>query len=167
MTCSCSSPVTSATRATSSWVLTPNQDAITGHAPWFLELEPDEDGKVEIPADAELEGAETLAGGDTFPLTLPPSGAHAHGFEGADDLVITVAASLGDGPETQQEVSWEEALEAAGLDCEEDDGEGGGEPELPVTGSPSLMIAGGALLLLVLGGVIYLLARRRRVTFTV
>lgn len=91
--------------------LTPNQDAITGHAPWFLELEPDEDGKVEIPADAELEGAETLAGGDTFPLTLPPSGAHAHGFEGADDLVITVAASLGDGPETQQEVSWEEALD--------------------------------------------------------
>jgi LPXTG-motif cell wall-anchored protein len=58
-----------------------------------------------------------------------------------------------------------------GLDCEEEPspppppapGEGGG---LPQTGNTSLLIAGGAGALLLLGAGLFLIARRRRLTFT-
>lgn len=56
--------------------------------------------------------------------------------------------------------SW--TVEVPELDCE-DGGEGG---ELPVTGTTTALIAGGAVLLLALGAGVYLIARRRRVTFT-
>ena len=46
------------------------------------------------------------------------------------------------------------------------DSTGGGEGGLPVTGPMAGAIAGGALVLLVAGGVLYVLARRRRITFT-
>lgn len=47
-------------------------------------------------------------------------------------------------------------------------GQGGGDdkPGLPVTGAPAALIAAGGAGLLVLGGGVYLLARRRRVSFT-
>ena len=38
--------------------------------------------------------------------------------------------------------------------------------ELPITGSTTTLIAGGAVLLLAVGAGVYLVARRRRVTFT-
>ena len=44
--------------------------------------------------------------------------------------------------------------------------QGGDEGGLPVTGPMAGAIAGGALALLVAGGVLYVLARRRRITFT-
>lgn len=45
-------------------------------------------------------------------------------------------------------------------------GEGGGGPELPVTGVAAGGIAGGALVMLAIGAVLFLVARRRRTTFT-
>lgn len=45
-------------------------------------------------------------------------------------------------------------------------GDGGGDGELPLTGSAAAGVAGGAFLLLVAGAVLYILARRRKVNFT-
>lgn len=158
--------------------LTPNQDAVHGHAPGIVELLEDDDFVegtgfvVDAPADV-LDVVGPLGAGETFgPITVgneEPNNFHAHGFQGADGLEVTIELFVGDALVGAPSFSWDDLFAVADerLDCEEDDGEGGGEPELPVTGSPSLMIAGGALLLLVLGGVMYLLARRRRVTFTV
>ena len=56
--------------------------------------------------------------------------------------------------------TWE--IEIPEPECE-DAGEGG---ELPVTGTTATLIAAGAVLLLALGNGAYLIARRRRVTFT-
>ena len=44
-------------------------------------------------------------------------------------------------------------------------GKGGGDGELPLTGSAATGIAGGGLLLVVAGAVLFLVARRRRVNF--
>jgi len=44
-----------------------------------------------------------------------------------------------------------------------DEGKGG---ELPKTGNEAILFGGGALLLLTVGGALYLVARRRRITFT-
>jgi LPXTG-motif cell wall-anchored protein len=152
-----------------SFSLTPNEDATHGHAPDFLPLldvEPDEDGFIEIPPDAELDIVGEIAGGETVgplgPLNI--GDAHAHGFQAFPGLEVTVAATVGDEPVELEEpvISWDEEVE--GLGCEtEDDGEGG---ELPITGVSTGIIAGGAVALLVLGGGLFMLARRRRVTFT-
>ncbi|PRY31207.1 cell wall anchor protein [Pseudosporangium ferrugineum] len=57
------------------------------------------------------------------------------------------------------------------LDCENGGGGGTGggdkdEPSLPVTGPVAGGIAGGAALLLIAGGVLFVIARRRKITFT-
>ncbi|MEV6601849.1 LPXTG cell wall anchor domain-containing protein [Actinoplanes sp. NPDC051346] len=55
------------------------------------------------------------------------------------------------------------------LDCDNGGGGGGGkddEPTLPLTGPVAGSIAGGAALLLILGGVLFVMARRRKITFT-
>lgn len=55
--------------------------------------------------------------------------------------------------------SW--TIEVPGADCS-----GGGGGGLPITGTTITLVAGGAVLLLGLGTGVYLIARRRRVTFT-
>ncbi len=63
---------------------------------------------------------------------------------------------------------WEITIPAP--ECEDPGDEPGDEPgeggELPITGSTTTLIAGGAVLLLAVGAGVYLVARRRRVTFT-
>jgi LPXTG-motif cell wall-anchored protein len=152
-----------------SFSLTPNETATHGHAADFLPLldaEPDEDGFVEVPEGAGLDVVGEVAGGETVgPLGPFAVGeAHAHGFEAFAGLEVTVEVTVGDEPVELDEpvTSWDAAVE--GLGCEPaDDGEGG---ELPTTGISTGLIAGGAVVLLALGGGLFLVARRRRVTFT-
>ena len=69
-----------------------------------------------------------------------------------------------EGGEKDYTKTW--VFEVPEIECEEpgeDEGEGG---ELPVTGTTATLIAAGAVLLLALGTGAYLIARRRRVTFT-
>lgn len=164
---------------------TPNQDAVHGHAPDFLPflddfLESEEGTIVEIPDDAGLvtegDNVGPIGADETTAAFGPfhPGDAHAHGFEAAPGLVITVHLMVGDEPvefDGGNEFALDELVD--GLDCGEDEGEGegGGEDEgeggeLPTTGSSTGLIVGGAAALLVLGGGLYLVARRRRVTFT-
>jgi LPXTG-motif cell wall-anchored protein len=89
--------------------------------------------------------------GESDPVSFPA----AIGF--VVDVQFEGESVIVDGPiEITPEV-WEEA------GCEEPPGEGG---ELPVTGNTTMLVAGGAIALLVLGGGLFLVARKRRVTFT-
>jgi hypothetical protein len=93
----------------------------------------------------------TVAGGESATVEFPAS-------EG-----LTVEVQLAGEPiEVEKPIEITPA-EWAALECEEDDGEGGG---LPVTGAPTAIIAGGAAALLALGAGLYLVFWRRRVTFT-
>jgi LPXTG-motif cell wall-anchored protein len=152
-----------------SFSLTPNQAAVAGDAPDFvplLDAEPNEEGFIEIPDGVGLEDADAVGANETIgPLgPLAVDDALAHGFEGAAGLEVTVEVTVGEEPVELDEpvTSFNEAVEGLGCDLEED-GEGG---ELPVTGNTTMFIAGGAVALLVLGGALFLIARRRRVTFT-
>ena len=147
--------------------LTPNQDTTAGSAPDFvplLDAEEDENGFIEIPEGIGLADTEAVSAGQTIgPLgPVAPGEAQAHGFEAADGLEVTVEATVGGEPvEIEEPVV---AFDDEGLGCpEEDDGEGG---ELPITGNTTMLIAGGAAALLALGGGLFLVARKRRVTFT-
>lgn len=161
---------------------TPNQDAVHGHAPDFLPfldefLESEPGTVVEIPDDAGLvtEGENVgPIGADETTVTLGPfnpDDAHAHGFEAAPGLVITVDLMVGDqqvGFEGGNEFAFDELV--GDLDCDEDDGDGagdddGGGGELPATGSSTGLLAASGAALLALGGTLCL-AVRRRVTST-
>jgi LPXTG-motif cell wall-anchored protein len=99
--------------------------------------------EVTVPAGTEEEP------GESEPVSFPSS----------EGLVVDVqfeGESVIDGGPI--EITSEEWAE---LGC--DEGEGG---ELPITGSSTMLIAGGAVALLALGGGLFLVARRRRVTFT-
>lgn len=164
---------------------TPNQDAVHGHAPDFLPfldefLDSEPGTVVEIPDDAGLvtdgDNVGPIDAGETTAAFGPfaPGDAHAHGFEAAPGLVITVDLMVGDEPvefEGGNEFAFDELI--GDLDCDEDGGEGDGDGEgdgeggeLPVTGSSTGLFVAGAAALLALGGGLYLVARRRRVTFT-
>lgn len=149
--------------------LTPNQDTTAGNAPDFvplLEAERDEGGFIEVPQGAGLEAAEAVGAGETIgPLgPVAPGGARGHGFEASAGLEITIEVTAGGEPVAIDTpvASFDE--DAQGLECAPADGGEGGA--LPVTGSATLLVAGGALALLALGGGLFLIARRRRVTFT-
>lgn len=160
---------------------TPNQDAVHGHAPDFLPfldefLESEPGAVVEIPDDAGLvTDGENVGpiGADETTVTLGPfnpDDAHAHGFEAAQGLVITVDLMVGDQPvefEGGNEFAFDELV--GDLDCDEDDGDGegdgegdGGGGELPVTGSSTGLIVAGGAALLALGGGLCLATQRRR-----
>lgn len=162
-----------------SFSLTPNQAATPVVAPEFVRLldaEPNEDGFVEVPAELSdpagdaFEILDEVGAGETYgPIgPQPVNGVTAHGFLAFGGLEITVEVTVGDEPVELDEpvTSWDEA--AAGLGCGPDDGgsDGGEGGELPVTGASTPIIVAGAVALLVLGGGLYLLARRRRPTFT-
>src|SRR5690606_137442 len=75
--------------------LTPDRDTKHGHAPAFLPLldaDPDEDGFLEEPEDAELVDEQEISAGETVG-PLGPFGqgeAHAHGFVAVEGLTVTV-----------------------------------------------------------------------------
>lgn len=92
----------------------------------------------------------TVAGGESATAEFPSS-------EG-----LTVEIQLDGEPVELDEPIQITSEEWAALECD-DDGEGGGLPE---TGASTGLIAGGALALLALGGGLFLVAQRRRVTFT-
>ena len=145
---------------------TPDRTVTHGHASGFS-YTVDGDNNVEIVIEEGAGIHEVLGDADgENPVVLGPfpAGAdpHTHAFESADGLTVTVELAIdGEPVELKDSVT---TWTAEGLDCPPDDeGEGG---ELPVTGSSTTLFVGGAGALLVLGGGLYLIARRRRVTFT-
>jgi LPXTG-motif cell wall-anchored protein len=152
------------------FTLTTNQDTTAGAAPDFvplLDAEPDEDGFIDIPPEADIENPAALGAGESVGSdgALAVGDAEAIGFVSAADLEITVEVTVGgEAVELENPVaSFNEDAEGLGCDTGDDNGDGG---ELPVTGNTTLLIAGGAAALLALGGGLFLIARRRRVTFT-
>jgi LPXTG-motif cell wall-anchored protein len=100
-------------------------------------------------ADQAIEA--TLTSGDeTATLTIAAGETGEATFDAEEGTVVTV--TIGDDSE---EIAWTEPD-----DC---DGAGGG---LPVTGASTGIVAGAALALLAVGGGLFLVARRRRITFT-
>ena len=157
--------------------LTPDHDTRHGHAPGYLPLldaEADDDGFFEEPEDGGLEDPQEIGAGETVGPLGPfgPGESHAHGFIAVDGLMVTVEiAKIVDGKAIVVEtadVKWD----PKGLKCDED-GKGGekkddekDDDKLPVTGVSTGTLALGALGLLAAGGALFLLARRRRITFT-
>jgi LPXTG-motif cell wall-anchored protein len=107
--------------------------------------------------------------GDSVEVVVPagtveePGESEPVSFPSAEGLIVDVQfegeSVIEDGPIEITSEEWAE------LGCAEEEppGEGG---ELPITGSSTTLIAGGAVALLALGGGLFLVARRRRVTFT-
>ena len=112
------------------------------------------------PKDVTPAQATVTYGADTKRLTVAPGTSAKATFPRRDATEATVAI---DGLPTI-------TAPVGTPDCAPgDNGTGGGEGDegdLPVTGPMAGAIAGGALALLVAGGVLYVLARRRRITFT-
>lgn len=117
------------------------------------------------PGTEPLEGSVTV-GDDTRPLNVAPGETATETFPAGEGTVATV--TIGDKSFTLEWVKPE--------DCDEPEpsepaqpGEGGGDEdeELPETGVPTGLLAGGAALLLAAGAGTYLVARKRRITFTV
>ena len=146
--------------------LAPNTTVSYGPASGFS-YSLDENGLVEaiVDDDASIDFGDEAD--ESNPVVIGPVAPGddpvAVGFEGLAGLEITVTLTL-NGEVVEFEdgdniVSYDD--EIADLDC--DSGEGG---ELPVTGVSTGLIALGAVVLLAIGGGLFLVARRRRVTFT-
>lgn len=108
--------------------------------------------EVTNPLDEEAIEATVTSGEETKTLTVEPGGTAEATFDAEPGTVATVTIG-----EESHEVAWEQPE-----DCE-DPGAGGGLPE---TGASTGIVIGAALALLALGGGLFLVARRRRVTFT-
>lgn len=105
--------------------------------------------EVTNPFDEAIEA--TVTSGDvTETVTVEPGRTAEITIDAEAGTVATVTAG-----DVTQEITWTEPE-----DC---DGGGGG---LPVTGSSAGIVIGSALALLALGGGLFLIARRRRITFT-
>jgi LPXTG-motif cell wall-anchored protein len=150
---------------------TPDRTVTHGHASGFS-YTVDEENNVQV-IIAEGAGIQQVVGDadSASPVVLGPfpAGAdpHTHAFQAADGLTVTVELALDGTPVELKDnvVTWSDE----GLGCaveEEDPGADGEGGELPVTGASTTLFAGGAVLLLAVGGSLYLIARRRRVTFT-
>lgn len=108
---------------------------------------------VEVTNPLEEESIEaTISSGDeSETLTIEPGESGEVTFDADEGTVATVTIG-----EESLDIAWEEPEEGC-------DGEGGG---LPVTGSSTGLVAGAAIALLLLGAGMFLVARRRRITFT-
>ncbi|QSB13566.1 hypothetical protein JQS43_18510 [Natronosporangium hydrolyticum] len=134
----------------------------------------DDPGEVEVPVDT-VSQCDSLAVTVTNPFPHDSLEATFTSENGTETLTIevgqsatasfeagtTVTLTVGD---ESQEIAWQDPGDCDG--DQGDDGGAGGEDELPITGSTTALIAGGAVLLLTLGATLFLLARRRRLTFT-
>ncbi|MET8353326.1 MULTISPECIES: LPXTG cell wall anchor domain-containing protein [unclassified Micromonospora] len=110
---------------------------------------------IENPADGETVVLTlTPNKGDAKTLTVEPGKTGSVSFDATEGLTVTPAA---DGLDDTEPIAWEQPAEC-------DEGEGGG---LPLTGTNTTLIAGGAVVLLAAGAGLFLVARRRRLRFTV
>jgi LPXTG-motif cell wall-anchored protein len=109
---------------------------------------------IEITNPLEDEAIEaTVTSGDLVnTLTIAPGETGEVTIDAEEGTVATVEIVGGEAP---LEIPWEQP--------EGCDGGGGG---LPVTGAPTGVVIGAALALLAVGGGLFLVARRRRITFT-
>lgn len=124
---------------------------------------PDPEPEVTLMAvEAPITFTFTASNGEVAEVTVEPGGEETVQFAASEGLTVTVAI---DGEPVELEEPIEITSDAwAELECDEgDEGEGG---ELPVTGASTALLAAGALVMLALGGGLFLIARRRRVTFT-
>lgn len=112
--------------------------------------------EVDNPADGKtITVTFTPSKGEAKTVTVEPGKVETVKFPAEEGLTVTPSA---DGKQGEP-IAWEKAE-----DCES--GGGGGEGELPLTGAAAGGIAAGAALLLAIGVVLFIMARRRRVTFT-
>jgi hypothetical protein len=110
------------------------------------------------PKDATAVTATVVYGDETKQLTVAPGTSDRVLFPaGEADQAVVTFDGLGLEPIT---------VTITKPDCGASPGEGGGEGGLPVTGAAAGAIAGGAAALLIAGAVLFLVARRRRITFT-
>lgn len=137
--------------------------------------EPEEQGLVEWTVDCEVlsvvinntfDDDVTLfvvpSVGDTVEVTVP-AGETSEPIEFPASAGLTVDVRLEeDGESALEEGAFEIDAEEFAANCD-DDGQGG---SLPETGVSTGLIAGGAVALLALGAGLFLIARRRRITFT-
>lgn len=109
---------------------------------------------------ADFTATVTPSQGEAQTVTVATGETATVKFPAAEGLTVTISVEGQD----DVTVAWEKPE-----DCEAP-GEGGGDGDdkdtLPVTGAQAGAIAGGAALLLAAGVGIFLLARRRRITFT-
>lgn len=108
---------------------------------------------------ADFTATFTPSVGEPQTLTVMPGETKTVEFPASEGLTVTISS---EGQEDAT-VAWEKPE-----DCDAP-GEGGGKGDdetLPVTGAQAGAIAGGALVLLAVGVGLFLIARRRRITFT-
>ncbi|MEH1130176.1 cell wall anchor protein [Micromonospora sp. CPCC 206061] len=131
-------------------------------------VEPDEpEGEIEFTCDEMIFTIKNPANGETVTVTFTPNTGEPQTlvvepgqtkqakFPASEGLTVT-ASSEESGEAT---FAWEQPE-----GCEE--GSGGGGGDLPVTGVAATGIAAGALVLLAVGVMMFMIARRRRTTFT-
>ncbi len=131
-------------------------------------------GEVESTCDELIFTLQNPEDGKSITLTFTPNTGEAQTrtvapgetmepvkFAASEGLEVTVSA---EGVEDET-FAWEKPEDCA-TPTPAPPGEGGGGPELPVTGVAAGGIAGGALVLLAIGAVLFFVARRRRMTFT-
>lgn len=116
--------------------------------------------RISNPEDgATLTSTFTPSKGEAKTLTVEPGRTGSVSFKAGKGLTVTVTGDLDSGGP----LAWEQPKGCA------EGGTGGGEPDegLPVTGAAAGGIAAGALALLAAGAVLFVMARRRRIRFTV
>jgi hypothetical protein len=96
--------------------------------------------------------------GEPQTLVVEPGQTKQAKFPASEGLKVTASAEGID----DETFAWEQPE-----GCEEGGGGGGDDGDLPVTGVAATGIAAGALVLLAVGGMLFMIARRRRTTFTV
>ncbi|WP_327042895.1 LPXTG cell wall anchor domain-containing protein [Micromonospora ureilytica] len=128
-------------------------------------------GSVESTCDKLTFTIENPADGETVTLTLTPNKGEVKtlvvkpgetgsvSFDATKGLVVTPAA---EGLDDTAPIAWEQPA-----DCAPGQGGGKDEPALPLTGAATGGIIAGAAVLLAAGVALFMVARRRRVRFTV